>query len=165
MDALLAVISADFLGKPAWIWLSFIGIVIALLAFDLGVLHRKTHEIDVAKSLWLSAGYIAMGCLFGVWVWWYLGSEPGMQYFTGFFVEKSLAMDNVFVISLIFTYFAIPRIYQHRVLVWGILGVIVLRGIMIGLGAALINEFDWILFIFGAFLLITGIKMLVIADK
>jgi tellurite resistance protein TerC len=88
-----------------------------------------------------------------------------MQYFTGFFVEKSLAMDNVFVISLIFTYFAIPRIYQHRVLVWGILGVIVLRGIMIGLGAALINQFDWILFIFGAFLLITGIKMLVIADK
>ena len=165
MDALLAVISADFLGKPAWIWLSFIGIVIALLAFDLGVLHRKTHEIDVAESLWLSAGYIAMGCLFGAWVWWYLGSEPGMQYFTGFFVEKSLAMDNVFVISLIFTYFAIPRIYQHRVLVWGILGVIVLRGIMIGLGAALINEFDWILFIFGAFLLITGIKMLVIADK
>jgi tellurite resistance protein TerC len=165
MDALLAVISADFLGKPAWIWLSFIGIVIALLAFDLGILHRKTHEIDVAESLWLSAGYIAMGCLFGAWVWWYLGSEPGMQYFTGFFVEKSLAMDNVFVISLIFTYFAIPRIYQHRVLVWGILGVIVLRGIMIGLGAALINEFDWILFIFGAFLLITGIKMLVIADK
>jgi tellurite resistance protein TerC len=165
MDALLAVISADFLGKPAWIWLSFIGIVIALLAFDLGVLHRKTHEIDVAESLWLSAGYIAMGCFFGAWVWWYLGSEPGMQYFTGFFVEKSLAMDNVFVISLIFTYFAIPRIYQHRVLVWGILGVIVLRGIMIGLGAALINEFDWILFIFGAFLLITGIKMLVIADS
>ena len=165
MDALLAAISADFLGKPAWIWLSFIGIVIALLAFDLGVLHRKTHEIGVAESLWLSAGYIAMGCLFGAWVWWYLGSEPGMQYFTGFFVEKSLAMDNVFVISLIFTYFAIPRIYQHRVLVWGILGVIVLRGIMIGLGAALINEFDWILFIFGAFLLITGIKMLVIADK
>jgi tellurite resistance protein TerC len=165
MDALLAAISADFLGKPAWIWLSFIGIVVALLAFDLGVLHRKTHEIGVAESLWLSAGYIAMGCLFGAWVWWYLGSEPGMQYFTGFFVEKSLAMDNVFVISLIFTYFAIPRIYQHRVLVWGILGVIVLRGIMIGLGAALINEFDWVLFIFGAFLLITGIKMLVIADK
>jgi tellurite resistance protein TerC len=165
MDALLAAISADFLGKPAWIWLSFIGIVIALLAFDLGVLHRKTHEIGITESLWLSAGYIAMGCLFGAWVWWYLGPEPGMQYFTGFFVEKSLAMDNVFVISLIFTYFAIPRIYQHRVLVWGILGVIVLRGIMIGLGAALINEFDWILFIFGAFLLITGVKMLVIADK
>jgi tellurite resistance protein TerC len=165
MDALLAAVSADFLGKPAWIWLSFLGIVAALLAFDLGVLHRKTHEIGIAESLWLSAGYIAMGCLFGVWLWWYLGPEPGMQYFTGFFVEKSLAMDNVFVISLIFTYFAIPRVYQHRVLVWGILGVIVLRGIMIGLGAALINEFDWILFIFGGFLLITGIKMLVIADK
>ncbi|GEO40388.1 hypothetical protein SAE02_45360 [Skermanella aerolata] len=165
MDALLAAVSADFLGKPAWIWLSFLGIVVALLAFDLGVLHRKTHEIGIAESLWLSAGYIAMGCLFGAWLWWYLGPEPGMQYFTGFFVEKSLAMDNVFVISLIFTYFAIPRIYQHRVLVWGILGVIVLRGIMIGLGAALINEFDWILFIFGGFLLITGIKMLFIADK
>jgi tellurite resistance protein TerC len=165
MDALLAAISADFLGKPAWIWLSFISIVITLLAFDLGVLHRRNREIGVAESLWLSAGYIAMGCLFGAWVWWYLGPEPGMQYFTGFFVEKSLAMDNVFVISLIFTYFAIPRIYQHRVLVWGILGVIVLRGIMIGLGAALINEFDWVLFIFGGFLLITGVKMLVVADS
>jgi len=165
MDIVLTAISADFLGKPVWIWLSFIGIVLALLAFDLGVLHRKTHEIGIAESLWLSAGYIAMGCLFGAWVWWYLGPEPGMQYFTGFFVEKSLAMDNVFVISLIFTYFAIPRIYQHRVLVWGILGVIVLRGIMIGLGTALINEFDWILFIFGGFLLVTGIKMLVATDS
>jgi tellurite resistance protein TerC len=165
MDALLAAISADFLGKPTWIWLSFISIVITLLTFDLGVLHRRNREIGVAESLWLSAGYIAMGCLFGAWVWWYLGPEPGIQYFTGFFVEKSLAMDNVFVISLIFTYFAIPRIYQHRVLVWGILGVIVLRGIMIGLGAALINEFDWVLFIFGGFLLITGVKMLVVADS
>ncbi|QQP89751.1 TerC family protein [Skermanella sp. TT6] len=165
MDALLAVLSADFLGKPAWIWFTFIAIVIALLAFDLGVLHRKTHEIGIVESLWLSAGYIAMGCLFGTWVWWYFGPEPGMQYFTGFFVEKSLAMDNVFVISLIFSYFAIPRLYQHRVLVWGILGVIVLRGIMIGLGAALVTEFDWILFIFGAFLLVTGVKMLLVSDN
>jgi len=165
MDALLAAFMADFLGKPAWIWLAFIGIVIALPVFDLGVLHRKTHEIGISESLWLSAGYIGMGCLFGAWVWWYLGPAPGMQYFTGFFVEKSLAMDNVFVISLIFAYFAIPRLYQHRVLFWGILGVIVLRGIMIGLGATLVSEFDWVLYIFGAFLLITGIKMLVVADS
>jgi tellurite resistance protein TerC len=165
MDALLVAFMADFMGKPAWIWLAFIGIVIALLVFDLGVLHRKTHEIGVGESLWLSAGYIGMGCLFGAWVWWYLGPTPGMQYFTGFFVEKSLAMDNVFVISLIFTYFAVPRIYQHRVLFWGILGVIVLRGIMIALGATLVAEFDWVLYIFGAFLLVTGIKMLVVSDN
>ena len=150
----------SFLGKAAWIWLLFIGIVVALLAFDLGVLHRDQHEIGVRESLWLSAGYIAVALTFGAWVWWYLGPELGMQYYTGFLIEKSLSLDNVFVIALIFSYFAVPRLYQHRVLFWGILGVIVLRGIMIGLGATLVAEFSWILCVFGAFLLFTGIKML-----
>ena len=164
MEFLEPLVAATFLGKAAWIWLLFIGIVIALLAFDLGVLHRTEREIGVRESLWLSAGYIGVACAFGAWVWWYLGPELGMQYYTGFLIEKSLSIDNVFVIALIFGYFAIPRIYQHRVLFWGILGVIVLRGIMIGLGAALVAQFSWVLWIFGAFLIFTGIKMLFMGD-
>nr|WP_198376700.1 TerC family protein [Roseomonas rubea] len=146
-------------------WLAFIGIVVALLVFDLGVLNRKVREIPVSQSLWMSAFYIAVAVAFGGWVWWELGPERGMEYFTGFAVEKTLALDNVFVISLIFTYFAIPALYQHRVLFWGILGVIVLRAIMIGLGAALVSQFAWVMWIFGAFLLATGVKMLVVADN
>ncbi|WP_299021012.1 TerC family protein [uncultured Tepidimonas sp.] len=165
MDALLAFGAADFMGKPAWIWVVFIAIVIALLVFDLGVLHREQREIGVRESLLLSAGYITAGLLFGTWVWWYLGAESGMAYFTGFLIEKSLSMDNVFVIALIFGFLGIPRLYQHRVLFWGILGVIVLRAIMIGLGAVLVKEFSGILYVFGAFLVITGVKMWFAADE
>jgi tellurite resistance protein TerC len=163
VEALLAFLDTPFLGKAAWLWIMFITIVIALLAFDLGVLNKKDHEIEVKESLILSAFYIAIAVAFGSWVWWYLGPTSGMQYFTGFALEKALAMDNVFVISLIFTYFAVPRIYQHRVLFWGILGVILLRGIMIGLGAALVTQWSWILYIFGVFLIATGIKMLLMS--
>ena len=161
----MELLLADWLGKPAWMWLAFLSIVVALLAFDLGVLHRKQREIGVRESLVLSAGYLSMGLAFGAWVWWYLGAQSGKEYLTGFVVEKSLAMDNVFVIAMIFAYFAVPRIYQHRVLFWGILGVIVLRAIMIGLGATLVSQFSWVLYIFAVFLILTGIKMLVMADK
>lgn len=161
VDALLA---ASFLGKPAWIWLLFLGIVAALLAFDLGVLHRANREIGVGESLWLSAGYAGVAVLFGGWVWFYLGAESGVQYLTGFLIEKSLSLDNVFVIALIFSYFAVPRQYHYRILFWGILGVIVLRGMMIGVGAALVEHFGWVLWIFGAFLLFTGAKMLLMGD-
>ena len=164
MEWLATALDADFLGKPAWLWLVFVGIVGALLTFDLGVLHRKQREIEVRESLWLSAGYIAIALAFGAWIWSSMGGESGMAYLTGFFIEKSLALDNVFVISLIFAYFAIPRQYQHRVLFWGILGVIVLRAVMIGLGAAIVSEFAWVLYLFGAFLLFTGVKMLAMAD-
>jgi tellurite resistance protein TerC len=164
MDTLLTFLNTPFLGKEAWLWLSFLGIVAALLAFDLGVLHKEDHVIEVKESLLLSGFYITMALLFGAWVWWYLGADSGMKYLTGFMIEKSLSMDNVFVIALIFSYFAIPREYQHRVLFWGILGVIVLRAIMIGLGATLVSQFSWILYLFGAFLVFTGIKMWIIAD-
>lgn len=113
----------------------------------------------------LSAVYIALGLAFGGWVWWYLGETAGLQFVTGFVIEKSLAMDNVFVIAMIFTYFAVPRQYQHRVLFWGILGVIVLRAIMIGVGATLVEQFGWVLYIFAGFLILTGIKMWITADK
>ena len=164
MDFLIPFFAADFLGKPAWVWLTFISIVVALLAFDLGVLHKDDKEIGVRESLMLSGGYISVALMFGAWVWWYLGAQSGMDYYTGFMIEKSLSMDNVFVIALIFSFFAIPRKYQHRVLFWGILGVIVLRAIMIGLGATLVSEFSWILYVFGAFLIFTGVKMWIIAD-
>ena len=164
MDFLLPFLTDDFIGTPVWIWLTFVGIVFALLAFDLGVLHKGDEEIGVRESLLLSAGYISVALLFGAWVWWYLGAQSGMDYFTGFMIEKSLSMDNVFVIALIFSFLAIPRQYQHRVLFWGILGVIVLRAIMIGLGATLVSQFSWVLYLFGAFLIFTGIKMWIIAD-
>ncbi|MFN8828556.1 MAG: TerC family protein [Labrys sp. (in: a-proteobacteria)] len=160
---------ADWLGKPVWMWTAFLGLVIVLLAFDLGVLHRDDKELGVKESLWLSLFYILIAMAFGGWIWWYFGerpdgSSPALEYFTGYFIEKSLSIDNVFVISLIFGYFAIPRKYQYRALVWGILAVIILRGIMIGVGAALVQEYSWILYLFGAFLIITGIKMLVVPE-
>ena len=164
MELLTSIFTADFLGKAAWIWLLFVAIVAALLAFDLGVLHKDDHEIGVRESLLLSAGYISIALVFGAWVWWYLGASSGMAYYTGFMIEKSLSMDNVFVIALIFAFFAIPRQYQHRVLFWGIVGVIVLRAIMIGLGATLVSQFGWVLYLFGAFLVFTGIKMWILAD-
>jgi len=161
----MEILLFDWLGKPLWMWLAFLGIVATLLALDLGVLHRKQREIGGRESLALSAFYILLGLGFGGWVWWYMGPTAGMNYVTGFVIEKSLAMDNVFVIAMIFNYFAVPREYQHRVLFWGILGVIVLRAIMIGLGATIVSQFGWVLYIFAAFLIVTGIKMWVFADK
>jgi tellurite resistance protein TerC len=160
MDTLLALLQADFIGKPAWLWISFLAIVFALLAFDLGVLHKEDHELGISESLKLSAFYIVVALMFGGWIWFQQGAESGMQYFTGYAIEKALSIDNVFVISLIFGFFAIPRKYQYRALVWGIIAVLVLRGLMIGIGAALVQEYDWILLIFGAFLIATGIKMM-----
>ncbi len=155
----------DWLGKPLWMWLTFLSIVLALLVFDLGVLHRHDREISVRESFILSSMYIGLGLTFGAWVWWQLGAEPGINYLTGFVVEKTLALDNVFVIALVFSFFAVPRIYQHRVLFWGVLGVIVLRAIMIGLGATLVSQFSWLLYAFAAFLIVTGVKMLWVGDS
>ncbi|MFN9942026.1 MAG: TerC family protein, partial [bacterium] len=129
------------------------GIVGALLAFDLGILHKSDKAIGVSESLKLSAFYIAVAVLFGAWVWWSMGPTSGMQYFTGYALEKALSIDNVFVISIIFGYFAIPPKYQYRALLWGILAVLIMRGVMIAAGAALVQEYDWVLYIFGAFLI------------
>ena len=158
-------LAIEWLGKPVWMWLGFISIVITLLAFDLGVLHRHSREINVRESLVLSTVYIGLGLAFGGWVWWHLGPDSGMNYLTGFAVEKALAMDNVFVIAMIFGFLSVPRRYQHRVLFWGILGVILLRAIMIGVGAAVVSEFSWVLYVFAAVLIATGIKMIVFAER
>lgn len=161
MDILLST----FLGTPIWMWTGFIAVVLALLAFDLGVLHKGDDEIGVSESLKLSGLYIALGLGFGGFVWWQLGATSATEYLTAFVVEKSLALDNIFVIALIFSFFAIPRAYQHRVLFWGILGVIVLRAIMIGLGATLVAQYGWVLYLFAGFLILTGIKMLLMGEK
>ncbi len=160
MDFLLT----DFLGTPAWMWAVFISLVLGLLALDLGVLHKNSKEIGIRESMLMSTFYIGIGLAFGGWIWYQSGQQSAMEYITGFVVEKSLAMDNIFIIAMIFSYFAIPRQYQHRVLLWGILGVIVLRGIMIAAGAAIVENFHWVLYIFAAFLVFTGLKMLFSSD-
>lgn len=155
----------NWLGTPAWFWLAFLLLVIALTAFDLGILHREDREMGIGESLKLSLFYIGIAMLFGAWIWYARGPEPGMQYYTGYFIEKALSIDNVFVISLIFTYFAIPAKYQYRALLWGIMAVIVLRGLMIAGGAALVNEAYWVLYLFAAFLIYTGIRMFFAGDQ
>lgn len=161
----LPFLATEFMTKPVWMWLVFISVVIILLVLDLGVLHRKQKEIEIKESLLLSAGYISMGVLFGLWIWHQAGAQSGIEYLTGFVIEKTLAMDNIFCIVMIFGFFSIPPKYQHRVLFWGILGVIVLRAIMIGLGATLVEQFSWVLYIFALFLIFTGVKMFMLADK
>ena len=183
----MELLTGLWLGMPVWVWLAFLGAVLAILAFDLGILNKEAHEIDTAESLKMSALYISLGLLWGAAVWWFyyqyvgdssidpkIASLPTAEakaweavklYMTGYLVELALAMDNVFVISMIFAYFAVPRIYQHRVLFWGILGVIVLRAMMIGLGAALVMNFSWVLYVFAVILIATGIKMLRAIDE
>lgn len=164
MTALSDLAVQAVMGKPLWMWAIFLGIIIVLLAMDLGLFHRKARAIGVTESLVLSSFYIAIALAFGAWVWVALGAQAGTEYVTGFLIEKTLALDNIFLISLIFTYLAIPAPLQHRVLFWGIVGVIVLRAIMIGLGATLVAQFSWILYIFAIFLIATGIKMLVMKN-
>ena len=151
--------------KPIWMWGIFLCIVTILLIVDLGLFNKKSKEIGVKKSIWMSVFYILIAFLFGFWIWIRLGFESFSEYLTGFLVEKTLALDNIFVISLIFSSLSIPIKYQHRVLFWGIIGVVILRGIMIAIGAQLINEFSWILYVFALFMIFTGIKMFFISDK
>lgn len=151
--------------EPLWMWLLFFGVVFTLLVLDLGVFHKRQHAISIKESLLMSGFYILMAFIFGGWVWYQLGSQSAAEYFTGYLVEKSLSMDNIFLISVIFSFFAIPLKYQHRVLFWGILGVVILRGIMIGLGSELVERFEWVLYIFAAFLIFTGIKMFFLKEK
>ena len=153
----MELFTMDFLGTPVWMWGTFLSLVLGLLALDLGLMGHR--EISVRQSLKLSAGYISVGLAFAGFVAWQLGTSAAVDYVTAFVVEKTLALDNIFVIALIFVSLGIPARQQHRVLFWGILGVIVLRGIMIGAGAALVAEYHWILYIFAAFLILTGIKL------
>ena len=146
-------------------WVLFFALIPFLLAIDLKLFNKGgDNVIGFRKSMVLSAWYIAAGLAFGLIVWYHFGADKAMLYYTTYVIEKSLSLDNLFVMSVIFSAFAIPRQYQHRVLVWGIIGVIILRGIMIGAGAALVHNFDWVLFIFAAILIFTGIKMMLMDD-
>ena len=148
-----AVISQDLM------WVCFGIAVVILLFLDLFVFNRKNEVPSFTHTLWVCAAYIGAGLLFGVFVWYEEGTKKAMEYFTGFLVEKSLSMDNIFVMSVVFSSLGVPRIYQHRVLFWGILGAIVMRALMIGVGEVLIANFHWVLYVFSAFLIYTGAKM------
>jgi tellurite resistance protein TerC len=142
-----------------WEWTGFLGLVLALLALDLGVLNRKDHVVRPREALGWSALWIALALGFGAFVWVRHGADTGLEYLTGYVVEKSLSVDNIFVFAVIFGSLGIPPIYQHRVLFWGIVTALVLRGAMIAGGAALLHRFHWIIWVFGAFLILTGVKV------
>ncbi|GAA2104986.1 hypothetical protein GCM10009841_23440 [Microlunatus panaciterrae] len=143
---------------PLWAWVAVLAVIVAMLAVDL-LAHRTAHVVSVKEAAAWSAIWVSLGLAFGGVVWWAYGAQAGGEYYAGYLIEKSLAVDNVFVFALIFTYFAVPREYQHRVLFYGVLGALVLRAIFIAGGAVLITNFAWILYVFGAFLVFTGWKM------
>ncbi len=154
----------SFLDHPVWMWGAFFALISVLLAFDLGVLNRKQRMLSIGQALKLSLFYIILGLSFSIWVFENLGEQAGYEYLSGYLIEKTLSLDNIFVFVLIFTHFQVPGEYQHRVLFWGIIGAILLRGAFIVLGTQLIAHFDWMMYALGAFLVYTGIKMLVAAD-
>lgn len=160
LEAIDSILSTHILQADVSVWLTFFAVVALVLFLDLGVLNRKDHEVGVRESLLFSSIYVMLACVVGIWVWTTRGTEDGMNFFTAYVLEQSLSLDNLFVMSLIFGYFGIPRLYQHRVLFWGIVGVVVMRGIMIGFGVALVHRFEWLILLFGIFLIYTGIKML-----
>lgn len=142
-----------------WFWVVFNIFVLAMLAIDLGVFHRESHEVSIKEAAIWSIVWISLSLLFGVGLYFFEGSQTALEFLGGYLLEKSLSVDNIFVFVLIFSYFKLPAKYQHRVLFWGILTALVLRGVMIGIGAALISRFDILIAVFGAFLLYTAIHM------
>ncbi|AGY60073.1 integral membrane protein TerC [Gloeobacter kilaueensis JS1] len=148
-----------------WIWVGFNLFVLAMLALDLGVFHRKAHAVSFKEALGWSGVWIGLALAFNAGLYFWMGPEPALQFLTGYLIEKSLSVDNIFVFVLIFSAFSVPAIYQHRVLFWGVLGALVMRAILIIAGAALLEHFHWIIYLFGAFLIFTGIKMALPAKK
>ena len=142
-----------------WVWVGFNVFVMAMLAVDLFVFHRHAHEVRLREAAAWSLVWVALALVFGAGMYWRMGPQAGLEFFTGYLIEKALSVDNIFVFVLIFSYFRVPSRYQHRVLFWGILGALVMRGAMIAAGAYLIEQFHWIIYVFGAFLVFTGIRM------
>ncbi len=147
-----------------WLWAGFNLFILAMLALDLGVFHRKSHEVSLKEAVAWSAVWVTLALLFNAGLYFFRGPDPAVEFLTGYLIEKSLSVDNIFVIALIFSYFAVPPAYQHRVLFWGILGALVMRAGFILAGAALLSAFHWIIYVFGAFLLFTGVKMALMRD-
>ncbi|MGE3911793.1 MAG: TerC family protein [Chloroflexota bacterium] len=141
-------------------WFAFTGLILGLLALDLFVFHKDAHVVSVREATIWSVIWVTLGLAFGAVVWWWLGAQRGGEYFAGYLIEKALSVDNIFVFAMVFAYFAVPGKYQHRVLFWGIVGAIVFRAVFIILGAELLKEFHWLIYVFGAILLVTGLKMM-----
>src|SRR5205809_587250 len=148
-----------------WFWLGFIAFVLAMLALDLGVFHRKAHVVRPREaSVWVGV-WVALALIFAAGLWKFQSSSTALTFLTGYVIEESLSVDNLFVMVVIFDYFAVPAICQHRVLFYGILGALVMRGLFIGVGALLLSRFEWILYFFGAMLLVTGVRMMFKHDE
>ena len=142
-----------------WPWIGFNLFVIAMLAIDLGIFHRKAHTVSLKEALIWSGVWITLALVFNAGLYVLRGPDPALQFFTGWLIEKSLSVDNIFIFVLLFSFFSVPAAYQHRVLFWGIIGALIMRGILIGVGSVLLEQFHWILYIFGVFLIFTGIRM------
>ncbi|PIQ87610.1 MAG: hypothetical protein COV74_00035 [Candidatus Omnitrophica bacterium CG11_big_fil_rev_8_21_14_0_20_45_26] len=146
-------------------WVLFGIFVLAMLWLDLAVFHKKAHVVSIREALLWSAFWIGLALLFNIGIYYYEGHEAALQFLTGYLIEKSLSIDNLFVFLLIFTYFKVPAIYQHQVLFWGILGALVMRGLFIAVGVALVSQFSWLLYVFGVFLIVTGAKLAIEKNK
>ncbi|HYF78103.1 MAG TPA: TerC family protein [Symbiobacteriaceae bacterium] len=146
------------LGSP-WLWVGFNALVLLMLALDLGVFHRKAHAVSIKEATIWSVVWISLALTFNAGIYFFMGKDPALEFLSGYLIEKALSVDNIFVFVLIFSYFKVPSEYQHRVLFWGVLGALAMRAVLIFVGASLISTFHWILYLFGAFLVITGIKM------
>ncbi len=147
------------------VWVVFSIIITIMLVLDLGVFHKNTHEIKMKEALTWSAVWIALAMVFNIGIYFYLGSKPALEFFAGYILEKSLSVDNIFVFILIFSSMKVPKIYQHRILFWGVIGAIIMRAVFIGVGVTLMEKFHWITYVFGALLVITGIKMVIPKDE
>lgn len=144
---------------PLWAWVFFVGLVLGLLALDLFVFHRQAHKVQVREAAWTTAFWVSVALVFGGFIWAMAGPGVASEYFTGYVVEWSLSVDNVFVFSLIFTSFAVPDEYRYRVLFWGVIGALVARAVFVGAGTTLLSAFGWLVFVFGIFLVLTGLRM------
>ena len=147
------------IGSPV-LWIGFIAFILLMLALDLGIFHRKEHTVGMREAAIWSAAWIALALVFNAGIWMWHGPQPAMEFFTGYVVEKTLSVDNLFVFLMVFSYFAVPPAYQHRVLFWGILGALTMRAVFILGGAVLLEHFHWMIYVFGGLLMLTGIKML-----
>ena len=152
-------VEIETIGTPLQ-WGVFIALVLAMLVLDLGVVHRKEHRVELREAVLWSVVWTVIALAFNAWIYFRFGPQPGLEFLTGYVIERSLSFDNIFVFVVIFGYFAVPAEHQHRILFWGILGALVSRGVFIGMGTALLTRFEWLIFVFGAFLVYTGINIL-----
>ncbi len=159
VDGSLSGMPFETVGSPL-LWVGFIGFVLAMLAIDLGVFHKKAHEVSLKEAGTWSAIWVALAVVFNLGVYVWFGPDRALEFTTGYFIEKALAVDNIFVFVVIFTAFGIPAIYQHRVLFWGVLGALAMRAFFIVLGGAFLQRFHWAIYVFGAILAVTGVKLL-----